>query len=39
MRHFGIFLDTTLRHLDNRTELSGKPVDMERVESLIRQYL
>jgi hypothetical protein len=36
--HFRIFVETTLRHVENRTELFGKPVDNERVEGLIRQY-
>ncbi len=39
IRHFRIFVETTLRHVENRTELSNKPVDMERVEDLLRQYI
>lgn len=36
--HFKIFLETTLRHLANRSELSGKDIEMERVNSLMSQY-
>ncbi len=39
IHYFRIFAETTLRHVENRTELSGKPVDMERVEGLLRQYV
>jgi len=39
VRHFKIYLETTLRHIANRPELSGKVIDNERVESLIRQYI
>jgi hypothetical protein len=38
IRHFKIFVETTLGHVENRSELSNTPVDMERVEGLIRQY-
>jgi hypothetical protein len=38
IRHFRIFVETTLGHVENRSELSNTPVDMERVEGLIRQY-
>lgn len=34
-----IFLETTLRHIGNRSELSGTEVDMKRVKDLINQYL
>ncbi len=37
--HFKIYLETTLRHIGNRSELSDKSLDMERVESLIKQYM
>ncbi|MGC2063006.1 MAG: hypothetical protein WA610_08505 [Thermodesulfovibrionales bacterium] len=37
--YFKIYLETTLRHIENRSELSGKNVDMERVENLLGQYL
>jgi hypothetical protein len=39
VRHFSIYLETTLRHIDNRSELSDKAIDMQRVESLIAQYM
>ncbi|GAB4483686.1 MAG: hypothetical protein OHK006_05510 [Thermodesulfovibrionales bacterium] len=39
VRHFKIFLETTLRHIGNRAELSGRPVDRQRVDSLVSQYL
>ncbi len=39
VKHFKIFLETTLRHLGNRTELTDKPLDRVRTESLINQYL
>ena len=37
--HFKIFLETTLRQIENRSELSGIDVDMERIRSLMDQYL
>ncbi len=39
VQHFKIYLETTLRHIENRSELGGKWIDSERVESLIRQYM
>ena len=39
VRHFKIYIETTLRHIANRPELGGKMLDNERVESLIRQYM
>ena len=39
MMHFNIFLETTLRHIDNRAELAGTPVDTDRIRDLINQYL
>ena len=39
IRHFKIYLETTLRHIGNRSELNDISIDMERVESLIGQYL
>ena len=39
VKHFAIFLETTLRQIDHRAELAGKPVDRARIESLIHQYL
>ena len=37
--HFKIYLETTLRHIGNRSELSDKTLDMDRVEALVRQYM
>lgn len=37
--NFNIFLETTLRHLSNRAELLGHPLDMKRVEKVCKQYL
>ena len=37
--HLKIFLETTLQHIGNRSELSGTEVDMDRVKELINQYL
>lgn len=37
--HFKIYLETTLRHIANRSELNERTIDMERVEALIRQYI
>jgi hypothetical protein len=39
VRHFKIFIETTLRHIGNRSELSDKPLDKARIEGLINQYL
>ncbi|MBI5025159.1 MAG: hypothetical protein HZC12_00205 [Nitrospirae bacterium] len=39
MEYFKIFLETTIRHLNNRTELSNKPLDDERIRALASQYL
>ena len=38
-RQFGIFTETCLRQISGRTELSDLPVDMERVENSLNQYL
>jgi uncharacterized protein YabN with tetrapyrrole methylase and pyrophosphatase domain len=37
--HFRIFLETTLRHIENRAELAGTDVDTDRIKNLINQYL
>lgn len=37
--HFKIYLETTLRHIANRSELNGRSLDMDRVDALVRQYL
>jgi hypothetical protein len=39
IKHFNVFLETTLRHLGNRAELADSHVDMDRIRSLINQYL
>jgi len=39
IRHFDVFLETTLRHLGHRAELAGSDVDMDRIKNLINQYL
>lgn len=39
IRHFNIYLETTLRHIDNRSELGDKAIDIQRVEGLIGQYM
>jgi hypothetical protein len=39
IRNFNIFLETTLRHISNRAELRDKPMDINRVEELVNQYL
>jgi hypothetical protein len=39
VHNFKIYLETTLRHIANRTELRDKPVAMERVNKIINQYL
>jgi hypothetical protein len=36
---FGIYVETTLRHVENRSELAKNPVDMKRIEGLLRQYI
>jgi len=37
--HFSIFLDTTLRHIENRAELKGRKLDVDKMEDFVRQYL
>jgi hypothetical protein len=39
VHNFNVFLETTLRHLSNRSEFSGKPINIDRAEKLFRQYL
>jgi len=39
IHNFSIFLETTLRHLSNRAEFTGKPLNIERAEKLFQQYL
>lgn len=38
-QHFKIFLETTLRHIENRAELRGKPIDTEKAGAVLGQYL
>ncbi len=38
-RHFKIFLETTLEHISQRAELSGRPMDAKRTEAVMKQYL
>ncbi|MDP2168658.1 MAG: hypothetical protein Q8J64_10050 [Thermodesulfovibrionales bacterium] len=37
-RHFRIYLETTLRHLQSRSELADRPIDVEKAKAVIRQY-
>jgi len=39
VRHFKIYLETTLRHIENRSELGGRALDTQRVDDLVAQYL
>lgn len=39
IHNFRIFLETTLRHIANRTEVRDKPIDMDRIDKTINQYL
>ncbi len=39
IKQFKIFLETTLRHIGNRSELMDKQLDMVRIETLMSQYL
>ncbi len=39
IKQFRIFLETTLRHIGNRSELMDKQLDMVRIETLMSQYL
>ena len=36
---FNIFLDTTLRQIDNRADLKGRRLDTARANDIVRQYL
>lgn len=38
IRQFGIFLETTLRQIGNRSELMDRQLDMVRIETLMNQY-
>jgi hypothetical protein len=37
--HFNVFLDTTLRQIENRAELKNRPLDIDKMEDFVRQYL
>ncbi len=39
LRQFRIFTETCLRQISGRAELGDLPVDMERVENSLKQYL
>jgi len=39
IKQFKIFIETTLRHIDNRSELMDRQLDMVRIETLMNQYL
>lgn len=39
VQHFKIYLETTLRHISHRSELNDRPVDNNRLEILMEQYL
>jgi hypothetical protein len=39
IHNFNVFLETTIRHLSNRAEFMGKPLNIERTEKLFQQYL
>lgn len=34
-----VLIATTLRHIENREELKGRPLDIEKSDELVRQYL
>lgn len=38
-KHFRIYLQTTLGHINNRSELLDKPLDRAKAEETIRQYI
>ncbi|NCO83650.1 MAG: hypothetical protein COZ31_09275 [Nitrospirae bacterium CG_4_10_14_3_um_filter_44_29] len=38
IHNFRIFLETTLRQIAGRTELQDRPVDMSRVDKIMKQY-
>ena len=39
IHNFRILLETTIRHIDNRAELRDNPMDMDRIEEIVKQYL
>jgi len=38
-QYFIVFLDTTLRHIENRAELKDIPLEVDRSEDVVRQFL
>ncbi|MEJ2181976.1 MAG: hypothetical protein P8Y66_00460 [Nitrospirota bacterium] len=36
---FGVYLDTTLRYINNRGDLKDRPLDEEKVEEVVQMYL
>lgn len=36
---FNIFVSTTIRQIQNRAELKGRPLDLDKVEEIVQQYL
>jgi len=38
-QYFIVFLDTTLRHIENRAELKDVPLDAERAEDIVNQFI
>jgi len=38
-QYFIVFLDTTLRHIENRAELKDTPLDQERAEDVVSQFV
>ncbi len=38
-QYFIVFLDTTLRHIENRAELKDAPLDVNRAEDVLRQFI
>lgn len=39
IHNFKIYLETTLNHINNRTELQGHPIDVDRARQLLTQYI
>lgn len=38
-QYFIVFLDTTLRHIENRAELKDTPLDVEKAEDVVNQFI
>lgn len=39
VHNFSIFLETTLRHINNRSELTDKNADTAKIDKMLKQYL